>query len=80
MSLTLSELDSTPPGWAEELELALAGLAKAIEIVQKREARRLRPQVPDGRKPLYGTRHTVDAMGRPDLRQAAPQEYPELRE
>lgn len=60
--------------------LAAAGWDEAVEFVRKREHRRRAP-VPDagGGRPIYGMPGAQIRDRRPDLRSAAPQEYPELR-
>lgn len=54
--LSLADLADSPAGWDEELTTALAGYDAAVQVVQKRQARRLAPgsHAPDGSRPVYG--------------------------
>lgn len=64
LRLSRADLMETPPGWAEELQDALNGLAMAQEILEKRARRRPVTGERPG-QPVYGMpgRHLVPGKG-----------------
>lgn len=54
LHFTLTELDQRPPGWDEELSMALAGLAAAEKVVADRQKHRGGQQAPETGQAVYG--------------------------
>lgn len=54
LHFTLTELDQTPPGWDEELSMALAGLAAAAKVLEDRDRRSHGVSPPESGMPVFG--------------------------